>query len=382
MIDAARDSILAHCGVNSATHELIFNSGASEGNCYIIRSCVRTLKRRLAERGCDSIPHIIVSAIEHNSIMSCVRDLVADGEIEASFVQPSMYGTIAPADVISLIRPTTCLISIMHANNEIPVVNNITAIVNAVNRNKRTRHIPVHTDAVQVFGKVRCNIKTLGVQALTASAHKFYGPKSVGILIMSKHLVKGYGLTAEIAGSQQSGLRGGTENVAGIAAFEAALKAAFTSRSKKNAKLWALRQRLLERLADVYTMAPYTSYTGVNGENGHEDLELVSLGPRMSEAQYILRNTLLLAICKNRGKPFCNVDLVKYLDKRGISVAVGSACNTHSQHASHVLDAIGAPDVVKRGVIRISFGDHNTMGEINRFLPALRQGIAAQCNDI
>lgn len=409
MIGRVRDSILAHCEVSSASHHLIFNSGASEGNCFVIRSCVRSLKRRLAVRNSDSLPHVVVSAVEHNSIMSCVRGLVADGEINVSYVQPNIYGTIDPRDVVAQIRPTTCLVSIMFANNEIPAVNNIAKIVREVNtycamRAARStsgtnrvapQRIPVHTDAVQLFGKAWCNIALLGVQALTASAHKFYGPKSMGLLIMSKEFTDGYKLTAEIAGSQQDGLRGGTENVAGIAAVGAALKAAFSRRISKNGKLWSLRHRLEGKIREKYTVVPYVNYIGrrhalaTSGQPSdvmHEDLEIVFLGPVAGEtkesARFVLNNTMLLAICKNRGKPFCNVKLIAYCAKNHVSVSVGSACNTHSDHASHVLDAIGAPPVVKRGVMRVSFGDGNTMEEVDRFMPILERGIALQCCDL
>ena len=112
------------------------------------------------------------------------------------------------------------------------------------------------------------------------------------------------------------------------------------------------------------------------------DLELISLGPPNNKKSFILPNTVLLAVCKNRGKPFCNVQLKKDLDKKGFVISIGSACNTKSTKSSHVMDAIGAPPVVKRGVIRISFGDKNTIKEVDNFVTALKVSILNQCKDL
>ena len=116
--------------------------------------------------------------------------------------------------------------------------------------------------------------------------------------------------------------------------------------------------------------------------DGHEDIELISLGPPNDKSNFILPNTVLLCICKNRGRPFCNVELKHYLDSRGIIVSIGSACHTHSKNASHVLYAINAPDVVKKGIIRISFGDDNTIKDVDTFVYELRNAIEKQCKDL
>ncbi len=379
------DEILAHCNVSSATHTPIFTSGGTESNCFIIRACVKAYKKKLAERGSDLRPHVIASAVEHHSIMECIHDLVETGEIDATHITPTIYGNILAEDVEREIKPNTCLISIMFANNEIPVINNIREIGAVAHKNR----IPMHSDCVQVFGKYRIDLEKNNIDAISASAHKFYGPKGAGLLIISNALIEGYGLTAEISGSQQHGLRGGTENVAGIASMITALKYAFVNRKAKNEKLFSLRDKLLTDLKEHFTFADYEDYisvasdaTGQNTQVTHNGLELVSLGPPDDKKSFILPNTVLLAICKNRGKPFCNVELKKFLDSKNMIVSIGSACLTKSDKASHVLNAIGAPPVVKRGVIRISFGDLNTKGEVDKFVQALVQGIKKQCADL
>jgi len=399
LIANVQDYILSRCNVSTATHKAIFTSGASESNCFIIRACVKAFKKKLMEKGSELVPHLILSAIEHSASMECAKDLTESGDAVVSYIQPTIYGNILPEDVEKEIKPNTCLISIMYANNELPVINNIKEI----SKIAHAHSIPLHSDAVQVFGKYKIDIKQDGIDALSASAHKFYGPKGIGLLIMSNDLINGYKITAEVNGSQQDGLRGGTENVPAIASMGTAMKYAFVNRSEKNKKLYRLRERCLEKLSKHYKFVSYQSYLYDESElpsivpadtqtdaktddktddNARRDIELVSLGPPEDKKGFILVNTILLAICKNKGRPFCNVDLKKFLDKKGFVISIGSACNTGSSRSSHVMSAIGAPDVIKRGVIRISFGDNNTNAEVDRFVAVLKEGIDAQCKDL
>jgi len=376
MLNKAIDDILAHCNVSTATHTAIFTSGATESNCLMIRSTVKAYKKKLIEKGSELKPHIITSAMEHHSIVECLKDLEDCGDIDVSYISPTIYGNILADDVAKEIRPNTCLITIMFANNEVPVINNIEDIGILAHKNR----IPLHSDCVQIFGKYKVDMLANNIDALSASAHKFYGPKGMGVLIINNKLIEGYGLTAEINGSQQHGLRGGTENIPGIASTIIALKWNFTNRKKKNQKLFKMREHLLDKLSKNYIFGDYVDY--VNEDKKHSDLELVSLGPPADKQGFILPNTVLLSIAKNKGKPFCNVELKKYLDAKNCIVSIGSACLTSSDKASHVLSAIGAPPVIKRGVIRISFGDYNAIGEIDKFLTVLKEGIEKQCGDI
>lgn len=377
LLEKAQDVILSHCNVSSATHTALFTSGATESNCLIIKSCIKAYKKKLIEKESELKPHIIASEMEHHSIRECLIDLEESGDIEVSLVEPTIYGNILATDVEKLIKPNTCLITIMFANNEIPVINNIEDIGNIAHKHR----IPLHSDCVQIFGKYKIDIKKNNIDALSASAHKFYGPKGVGVLIIDNNLIEGYGLTAEIHGSQQHGLRGGTENIAGIASMMVALKTTFQKRKTKNQKLFKLRDTLLDKLRKIYKVNEYSNYLD-DSKDDKTDVELVSLGPPDDQKGFILPNTVLLSIAKNRGKPFCNIELKKFLDSKNFVVSIGSACLTKSDKASHVLSAIGAPPVIKRGVIRISFGDSNTLDEINKFIKVLEQAIDKQCTDL
>jgi cysteine desulfurase len=379
MIEKVSDAILSHCGVSIATHTIVFTSGATESNCFIIRSCVKAFRKKLVEKGSPLKPHVIVSATEHHSIIECVKDLEELGDIEVTYITPTVYGNILPEDVSKEIKPgQTCLISIMFANNEIPVINN----VEEIGKIAHTNRVPIHSDCVQIFGKYKIDMIKNNLDVLSASAHKFYGPKGIGLLIINNKLIEGYGLTAEINGSQQYGLRGGTENIAGIASLWAALKWAFTNRKKKNMKLFALRESMIEKLHKYFKFGNLVEYISDDSPIDKPILELVSLGPPDDKKGYILPNTILLSVVKNKGRPFCNIELKKYLDSKGCVISIGSACLTKSDKASHVLTAIGSPSVIKRGVLRISFNDSNTNAEIDKFIVHFRAGVERQCLDV
>lgn len=385
-VENTRDDILRHCGVNSATHTVLFTSGASESNSMIVRMCVKSYKKRLRKKGIKVKPHVIISAIEHNSILDCANDLYECGEIELSIVQPSIYGVISKESVEAEIRDNTCLVTVMYANNEVPAINNIKEIGKIV----RGHGVPMHSDCVQIFGKYMFNIVDHNIDALSVSGHKFYGPKGSGLLILNNDLISGYAFTAEISGKQQDGLRGGTENIAAIVSIGVALDHAFRRRKEKNARLFELRDYLLSQIKQ-YLPLINSMYYLCDDEclreqklppHKKEALELVSLGPPAEKHRYLLPNTVLVAVCKNVGKPFCNTQLKEYLDTKNIIVSVGSACNTRSDKASHVVNAIGAPPVVKRGVLRISFSDATTQSDIDMFVKEYCRGILKQCSDI
>jgi cysteine desulfurase len=379
LLEKASDYVLAHCNVSSATHTAIFTSGGTESNCFMIRACVKAFKKKLVEKGNSGVPHVITSSMEHHSILECLKDLELSGDVEVSYVTPTVYGNILAEDVEKEIKPSqTCLISIMFANNEVPVINNIEEIGAIAHKHR----IPMHSDCVQIFGKYKVDMIKNNIDALSASAHKFYGPKGIGLLIINNKLIEGYGLTAEISGSQQHHLRGGTENVAGIASMVMALRWAFTDRKKKNAKLMSFRKYLLERLRKKFHFGEFIDYVNQEFSDNRPPLELVSLGPPEDKPEFILPNTVFLSVAKNRGKPFCNVELKKFLDSKNCVVSIGSACLTSSDKASHTLTSIGAPPVIKRGVIRISFGDYNIKTDVDKFVKILMLGIAKQCFDI
>jgi cysteine desulfurase len=357
----AKSFILSHCKVTDKDFTVVFTSGATESNCFILRSSAESYRRIRKIK-----PHIIISAIEHHSILECAKSIEEAGYAEISYAEANMYGCILPEEVEKHIKSNTCLISIMYANNETGAINNIPKIGELAHKHK----IPLHSDSVQIFGKYPLNLKKSNVDAISVSFHKFYGPKGIGMLILRNDFITGYDLKGQICGSQQNGLRGGTENIPAIAAAAEAIKCNFKNRKVKNVRHLKMRNYIIEQIktSKIVSLCNYSSYLGdhVLSEDSKEN-EIVILGPPANKPNYYLHNTLLLSIVKNTGKDFCNVNFKKDLDKMGLIVSIASACLTASDKASHVLTAIGAPDIIKRGTLRISIGDHNTMDEIKIF---------------
>src|SRR4030067_657086 len=283
----AKKYIADICKFNLDDFYIIFNSGASEGNAYIFRGVAESyfaIKK--------TIPNIITSAIEHKSIISCLKDLESLGKITATFIAPDKLGFIHPDDVEQNIKKETAIISVMSANNETGVINDILNI----GRIAHKHNIPFHVDCTQSFGKSPLNPENI-IDAFNFSFHKLHGPQFLGCLVIRKDFFKGYDLKPLIAGSQNDGLRGGTENTALIASAELAMKQVFNNRINKNELL-----------------------------------------------------------------------LKKKLEEKNIIVSVGSACNTQSKSASHVVYAMGFDDLLKKGILRISLCDDTSFNNVKIFI--------------
>mgnify|MGYP003334286596 CR=1 FL=1 len=192
----------------------------------------------------------------------------------------------------------------------------------------------------------------------------------IGLLIINNELIKGYQLDGQIAGSQHNGLRGGTENVPAIASAYEALRCAFEDRAAKNKKLEQMRQHIINTLAAEFKQIEYKECFGTL-----PDFAFVVIGP--ANPLHRVPNTLFVSFVDKHLK-FCNGKLKKAVGDRGAIISIGSACNTDSDKASHVMTAIRAPRAVKKGVVRVSMGDTNTMGEIKRFAKILIECVKLQ----
>jgi cysteine desulfurase len=356
LLECATKYMLKHCGTNSKQYTLLFTSGASESNCLILLSVVDAYTNTT-----NTIPHIITSSVEHKSIITCCNNLVKNKRAAVSFIKPNAFGNIDPKLIERSIKPNTALVSIMFANNEIGCINNIKEIGRIVHSHK----IPLHTDAVQIFGKYKISLPKHNIDAISMSFHKLYGPMGMGLLIISNDLIQGYGIECQIAGSQQSTLRGGTENVPAIAGSVSCMEDTFKNRHEKNKKLHMLKLFFISELEKKIPRGEYEMYFKPDKPKRNE---FIILGPKDNNniiTPNVLPNTILISFVKNKGPAFCNVDLKKHLDKKNIIVSIGSACNTLSTSSSHVLSEIRAPVNIKQGVIRISLSDNTTLQEID-----------------
>ncbi len=324
-LDLARDTIAEILGAPAAG--ICFTGSGSEADNMAVQGVARSLRNKGR--------HIITSAVEHSAILNACRALQEEG-FRVSYVKPDRTGMVQAGAVAQEIRNDTILISVMHANNETGTINPIKEIAKL----GREREILVHTDAVQTFCKLSCDVRELGVDLLSLSGHKIGGPKGVGALYIApdvpvRQLIFG--------GHQENGRRAGTENVAGIAGLAAAARLEWAHHGEWNDRIAALRNRL-ER--GILAALPDTRLNGHPSER--------------------LPNTVNLSF------PFVEAEsLLLELDLNSIAVSSGSACMTGTGEPSHVLLAMGIPHEVCRGALRFSLGPENTQEEIDRVLAVL-----------
>jgi cysteine desulfurase len=355
------DKVPASSRSNPNKYKVIFTSGASEANAMVITSVISSysLARKIT-------PHIVVSSIEHKSIIEAVKSYESRGLVTATFVKPTASGHIQPADIESAILPNTCLVCVMHANNETGAINNIKEIGLRAHK----VNVPFHCDTVQSFGKSPIQPLKDNVDSFSVSFHKLGGPPGVGALIIKQQFLNGYKLQPIIFGSQNEGLRGGTENLPGIGASFTALKYNMESRTEKNNRITSIKKYIMDEISQRIPTSYFTQY----GSGPKHAVEIVFL----SSLDGYLCNTLLISIVKRTKPKICNVKIKQALESKGIVVGIGSACNTASSKASHVLYEMNADELVRAGVLRISLGDENTKEQATVFIKELLLAIKKQ----
>ncbi len=328
-IDEAREVVAR--GIGAQPEEIIFTSGGSESDNLALRGVVAASARRGR--------HIVISAVEHHAVLDAAEQLGREGA-EVTLVGVDREGIVDPAEVEAAVRDDTVLVSVMHANNEVGAINDIAEIARRVHeRNPRT---VVHTDAVQSAAHLGVNVDRLGVDLLTLTAHKFYGPRGAGVL----YARSGTPLQPQIiGGGQERDRRAGTENTAAIVGLARAMSIAAEEREADIAHERALQERLIEELPRRIPMV---------GVTGPRDLARRLPGSVSIVIGFVEGESILLA-----------------LDLAGIAASSGSACTTGSVEPSHVLVAMGVPPELARGSLRISLGRMNTDADVERLLEAL-----------
>jgi cysteine desulfurase len=320
--------------LGAAPHELIFTSGGTEADNLAIQGALR------AHSGAH--PHIITSAFEHHAVLHTCKALEHRG-VRVTYVPVSEDGFVDPAAVRQALRPETVLVTIMHANNEIGTIQPIAAIAAMA----REAGVLFHTDAVQSTGKISVNVQELGVDLLSLSAHKFYGPKGVGALYVRE------GVELEpvlFGGHNRREPRPGTENVAGIVGLGAAAELANRQLKAEARRLRELRDYLEEGIVRTVPSA---------GRNGSELVGAASDQRRVP-------NTANFYFDFVEGE-----SLVIALDLQGVAVSTGSACSSGAVEPSHVLTAIGLTPERARSSLRFSLGRQNTKEQVDALLRAL-----------
>ena len=344
IIKTFRDEIAKICEFNLDDYMVLFNSGASEGVNHIINATVSAYTLEMGK-----IPHIIVSDVEHSALMKCVDKLENDGKIELSKIK-SHFRPITPSELKQELRPNTALISIMNANNETGIINNVTEL------KKVAPNIPFHTDATQYFGKLQFK---MNVDAFCASFHKLHGPKGCGLLVIKKSFIDGYKMCPFICGTQNYGQRGGTEPIHDIAGSLAAFRFTNHNLVDKIDKISRMRAYIAASLLNHYKNN-FTFIEDYNKNKMNGDINIVIMQPKNFE--HTLPNTILLSVDRAR---ICNRAIRNALEYKNIIVGLGSAC---SKGADSIVKTMGIPEHLLGGVIRISLSDMNTQDEIEKFV--------------
>ncbi|MBR3641012.1 MAG: IscS subfamily cysteine desulfurase [Oscillibacter sp.] len=326
----ARETV-AKC-LNATPKEIYFTSGGSEADNQALRAAARWG----AQKGKR---HILSTTFEHHAILHTLKALEREG-FEVELLPVGGTGTIAPEQVERVIREDTCLVTIMYANNEIGSVLPI-AEIGAV---CRAHGVPFHTDAVQAVGHLPVDVEAQNIDYLSLSAHKFHGPKGIGVL----YARRGMPLTPLIeGGAQERGKRAGTENLPAIVSMAAAMEEACGKLGESASRVSAVRDRLIAGLSQI-------PHSALNGDPVHRLPGNVNFCFEGIEGE----------------------SLLLLLDDKGICASSGSACTSGSLDPSHVLLAIGRPHEVAHGSLRLSLSEQNTLEEADYIIEQVAQAVA------
>jgi cysteine desulfurase len=323
VIDDARSAVAALLGGDPS--EVVFTSGGTESDNFAIRGVAEALER-------TGRRHLIATTIEHEAVLNTVKALAKRG-FTTTLLSVDQTGIVSPDALRSALTDQTAIVSVMHANNEIGTIQPVAELA----RLAHERGALFHTDAVQSAGKLPLNVKTLGADLVSISAHKFYGPKGVGALWIRRGLRL---FPLMNGGKHERSRRAGTENVAGIAGMGEAAVRARAKMADESPRLASLRDRLED---GILRAVPGTA---VNGEKSARVANTTNISFDRIEAE-----SLLIA-----------------LDLEGIAVSTGSACSSGTLEPSHVLKAMGLPVHRTQNSIRFSLGAGNTEAEIDHVI--------------
>ena len=328
VLEDAREEVVRAIGADNF-REIIFTSGGSETDNQALRTAAEIGKK-------NGKMHIISSAFEHHAILHTLKRLEKEG-FEITLLDVHENGLIKPEEVAAAIREDTCLVTIMYANNEIGTIQPIREI-GAICREKK---VLFHTDAVQAVGHIKVNVKDDNIDMLSASAHKFHGPKGTGFL----YVRKGIPITNLIeGGAQERGKRAGTENVPGIVATSVALTEAIEN-LEKNAEITKVkRDRLIAGLKEI-------SHSAINGDETNRLPGNVNFCFEGIEGE----------------------SLLLLLDDKGIQASSGSACTSGSLDPSHVLLAIGRVHDVAHGSLRLTINEETTDEDVEYIIKSVKE---------
>lgn len=330
-IEGARKTMAALLGASPM--EIFFTSCGTESDNWALKGTLRRLSAAEGKR------HLITTAIEHHAILHSAQTLEKEG-FEVTYLPVDSLGRVSPEAVREAIRPDTALVSVMYANNEVGTIQPV-AEIGAV---CREAGVLFHTDAVQAAGVIPINVKEQNIDLLSMSAHKFNGPKGIGLLYCRRGVFPDNFMDG---GAQERGHRAGTENVAYIIGMAKAFEMACSEMESKARRLSAMRDRIAEGLLKIHD-------SRLNGDPVNR-----------------LPGNVNVSFAKVDGQ-----SLIFDLDLEGVAASSGSACSSGSLDPSHVLLAMGIPYEMAHGSVRISLGRYNTEEEADRIIDAVTRVVA------
>lgn len=325
MVDRARDKISK--AINSKSDEIYFTSGGTEANNWAIKG--------LAMANKSKGKHIIVSKIEHDSVLESCKQLEKEG-FEVTYLNCNSEGLVSVAELLHYIRNDTILVSIMTVNNEVGTIQSIKSLASVAH----DKGAIFHTDAVQAIGHVKIDVKDMGIDAMTMSAHKIHGPKGVGALYVKNGLLIN---NLILGGTQEKGKRGGTVNVPNVVGFGKAVEIATRDLIPNNQKLKTIRDYFVRNINEKIP------YIHINGHQYQKVNNILNVSFEMVEGESV----------------------VMMLDLNGVAVSTGSACATGSLKTSHVLKAMNLGEEYEKSAIRFSFSKSTTKEDVDYVVETL-----------
>lgn len=338
-LEESRERVAACLGASSS--EIVFTSGGTEANNLALKGGLTAVSRKGARAG------LVTSAAEHEAVLRPAHRLEAAGH-PVIVLSPEDHGAVTPAQVENVINDRTALVSLMHANNEIGVRTDIPAIAEVCHEHG----VLLHCDAVQTAGLLALDVDELGVDLLSLSAHKFYGPKGVGVLFVRGGVELGPLIEG---GGQERERRGGTENIAGVVGLAEALERAVDEAGERNDHLARLQRQLVDGLDEAISR-DFVINTPV-------------------EEAPVVPHVVNVAFPPVRGDSIDGEMLILNLDVEGVLVSAGSACMSGALEPSHVLEALGLGRETASAAVRFSLGTQTTEEEIQYALEKLQTTI-------
>jgi hypothetical protein len=364
MISDCKKYVLQACNANEQDYTVFFTTGMSESNILILHSAIFSYKKL---RGVK--PHVIVSTIEHSSIIESVRLLEEGGHVDITFVNPNIFGCVLAETVESAIRVNTCMISIMYANHELGAVNNIPKIGEIAHRHK----IPIHSDCSYIFGKYNLDLSSNTIDSITAAFDVIHGPK-VGILIINNNFLNGYKLQNDVYLNQKIK---NIPTISSIAASYEALNCTLKNRTEKNTKLLKMRNLIISKLGKVFKLTDYISYMkhdtptiiSESDISSKKKGDLIILGPHILNESYYIPNIISFAIIAKKESSLNNIKIKELLYDSDIIVGLPKCIN--NSETFYIQNSIKSPKNVQKNTICISIKDTTTSYDIDKFTNSL-----------